>query len=181
MYALRRSYVWHFSDYSELQLNLGNVPMRPCNDDPTSEKWCCGDSTSCCSAPEQVVQVPRLFAHAANASSTTRSSLSVTATSSNTATIIPARDREDPSLGGGAIAGIVVGVVGGTGSLLLAAFWILKRRRSLVADPAHHGMDYKAYYAHEVDAVTPPVEVADGWDTSHELGSGERSRTHELA
>lgn len=145
--------------------------MTPCGGDPKSEQWCCGNSDSCCDRTG-VVQVPSLFQHAVNTSSTLPPSSSATAQSASNAasqssTNAPAQSSANgaattsggSSLGGGAIAGIILGVVAGILLFLVAGFLIMKKRRKSVAGPTLHGFDQKVYYAHEVDSEPEPVEA----------------------
>jgi hypothetical protein len=161
--------------------------MTPCGGDPKSEQWCCGNSDSCCDKTG-VVQVPSLFQHAVESSSTLLASSSATGQYASSApnqsstnaptqsnTIGAAQTNRGSSLGGGAIAGIVVGAIAGILLFLVAGFLIMKKRKS-VADPPNqgfepkpHGFDQKVYYAHEVDSEPEPVEAPEG------------ARRHELA
>lgn len=152
--------------------------MTPCNDDPRSETWCCGESKACCGTLKGIQQLPLRFNHAViNSSSTALPSSSATATS----TSIPAKQSESSSLGGGAIAGIVIGAIAGIAVLLAVAFVVLKRRRRRsgtllesdpVLQPSYH--DAKTYYAHEAEGTTPPVEAPAGQSYAYELGTDAR-------
>jgi hypothetical protein len=159
--------------------------MTPCNDDPRSETWCCGDSKQCCGTLKGIQEVPLRFNHGVeNATSSGPSSSSLSATATNTSTPTPGTTN-DSSLGGGAIAGIVIGAVAGFALVLSAAFLILKRRRSDSAgsepmlEPAYR--DAKTYYGYVADAVTPPIEAPDSRGQFHELATEGPSRACELA
>lgn len=158
--------------------------MTPCNDDPRSETWCCGDSKQCCGTLKGIQEVPLRFNHGVgNATLSNSSSTSAAATGTSTGAATPASN--DSALGGGAIAGIVIGAFAGIVLVLSAAFLILKRRKrdstgtELILGPAYR--DSKTYYGHEADVVTPPVEAPDGRGQFHELATEGPSRTSELA
>jgi hypothetical protein len=159
--------------------------MTPCNDDPRSETWCCGDSKQCCGTLKGIQEVPLRFNHGVGNATSSASSATGTSTNTNTSTL-PGGATDESSLGGGVIAGIVIGAIAGIALVLSAAFLIIKRRRrdsagtEPILGPAYR--DSKTYYGHDADGMTPPVEAPDGREQFHELDSSAGlSRACELA
>ncbi|KAF1836905.1 hypothetical protein BDW02DRAFT_203718 [Decorospora gaudefroyi] len=111
--------------------------MIPCNGRPDSEKWCCGQSTSCCDDPDSpdLVILPQTLGGTISPSSSTRSSSRSTRTSAydytstTSASSSSSSDDDDEGLSAGALAGIVVGAVAGVALLAAAIFFALRARK----------------------------------------------------
>ena len=118
--------------------------MTPCDGKPTSDTWCCGDTTDCCG---KVGEIKVAATVGATATSSSSSSSSPSSTSS-TATFTPTGDApftsptpspsSEPSksskISGGAIAGAAIG---GTAALLIVfgAGYLIARRRKQQKTP----------------------------------------------
>ena len=127
--------------------------MVPCDGTATSDRWCCGTSTNCCTSNFGVVQLAQVLggtlSSVVRSASTTLSSTPTTlssAASSNAATtgVSTSPASTDPASGsnpstssssdsgsgsklsGGAIAGIVIGALAGV-ALLAAAIFFARR------------------------------------------------------
>lgn len=115
--------------------------ITPCDGTKNSTKWCCGASTDCCSGDSDIKPVELAQILGAVSSSVVSGSASATssatpiasqASASGTASAAPAAANSESSgskgLGGGAIAGIVVGALAGLA--LIAATLFFARRAS---------------------------------------------------
>lgn len=109
--------------------------ITPCDGTKNSTKWCCGASTDCCSGDSTTKPVQLAQILGAVSSSVISSSASTTATASQSsasgsASAAPAAGNTDGSgskgLGGGAIAGIVIGALAGV-ALIAAALFFARR------------------------------------------------------
>jgi predicted lipid-binding transport protein (Tim44 family) len=143
--------------------------MTPCNEDPKSEKWCCGDSDDCClSSP---ITVAAKFNAGKPSSSPTSAS-----TPSSPQTSQPSSGSAS-SLGGGAIAGIVVGAIAGIALLLSAGFLIMRKRKRAPSSYKAHGHpaseplthDNEYYHVQDAKHIPPMAEAPAGQSNTHEL------------
>ena len=156
--------------------------MTPCSrDQGDSDRWCCGDSTACCSSNVGVVMLAQVMGgivsssvpSGINSASQTASSALVSSNlnsaSETTASILPTgtealatasaaheETEEGSGLPGGAIAGIVAGIVAGTvaGLALLAAAIFFARRASKYkrqATISKYAEPLSAYPSHHPD------------------------------
>ncbi|KAF2792956.1 hypothetical protein K505DRAFT_418116 [Melanomma pulvis-pyrius CBS 109.77] len=151
------------------------VQLTPCDGTSTSEKWCCGDTTSCCS-PEnayKAVYIPRNF------SSSAAHGLPPTPTPNTTSSVTPSvtPNPQGKKLTNGAKAGIVLGTIIGAILFLALGFFLgflgrrlLKKTAKTTKPPAEIGSesihDIHAY-RFEAESKRPSF--------SHELGD-RRSR-----
>ncbi|PVH91266.1 hypothetical protein DM02DRAFT_664172 [Periconia macrospinosa] len=122
----------------------GGARMTPCDGTPTSKKWCCGDSSSCCTNNIGVVELPDKFVGRAIFSSASASSSSSTPASSPSASTSPpstlnTTGQSQPAssappppptsatgLSIGAKAGIAIGAILGVLLLLGILFFVRK-------------------------------------------------------
>ncbi|KAJ5743548.1 hypothetical protein N7533_008418 [Penicillium manginii] len=126
----------------------GNSQITPCGGSKNAEKWCCGNSTSCCGTGDEVI-VPTINIYAATSTSTstiaststantttqsTSYSTSTTASTSNstlTSTPKSSSEPDSPGLSIGAKAGVGVGVSAGAIALIgLLAFFLRRRGKN---------------------------------------------------
>ncbi|KAL6705606.1 hypothetical protein ACN47E_006553 [Coniothyrium glycines] len=111
--------------------------LTPCDNTSTSERWCCGDTTECCSegSKEKAVIIPRslgVFLSSASAAATASSSGAVLEPSKS-----PAPDNPNGSRGRNIGLGVGVGV--GALLLLLAGFWLFLRHKKRARSPLRGG------------------------------------------
>ena len=161
------------------QVNRGNVRMTPCDGTSESATWCCGSSRDCCSASGgSRVSLSANFTWGSTSSSSTptpsltqnpsstqnsssKQNPSSTQTRSSTQTSNSAQasqTRRRAALSGGAIAGIVVGVL--TVVALCVGYVIWKRKTSSDDHETEAtfveelpAQEQKVYYMHEADAA----------------------------
>ncbi|KZM18430.1 uncharacterized protein EKO05_0001324 [Ascochyta rabiei] len=134
---------------------FGNTALTPCDGTATSDRWCCGGKTDCCTSNVGVVQLAQVlggslssivsasrsstipssaesFRAAATESSTSPASADASSTPSSTGAASGPNSSSSSSSGsgsklsGGAIAGIVIGALAGV-ALLAAAIFFARR------------------------------------------------------
>jgi hypothetical protein len=126
--------------------NTGNyeltAPITPCDGTSNSSKWCCGHNKDCCDSGAGVVLLEQVLGSVSSTVISPSSIASATLTSSQTSTSASATatntgDSGSSGLGGGAIAGIVIGAVAGL-ALVAAALFFARRasRKKKPQDPA---------------------------------------------
>lgn len=162
--------------------------ITPCDGTKNSTNWCCGDSTDCCSGdsntkPINLAQVLGAVSSSVVSPSASATSSTPTASQSSTSATPTAATNSSLSssgLGGGAIAGIVIGALAGLA--LIAAVLFFWRRASrkkagyaapAIADHSHpveapagspgagrQEMSSTVKYAHVAEmAGSPPSEL----------------------
>lgn len=123
----------------------GITEVMSCDGTATSERWCCGTSTDCCSTNVGVVTLKQIFGDKSSTSSASASSIlnSFTSTSS-TSTAVPSQTTSSATAGeentktsapessmrknnAGVIAGAVIATAVGV-AVLLAGFYFTRRR-----------------------------------------------------
>ncbi|KAJ4983949.1 hypothetical protein SVAN01_10570 [Stagonosporopsis vannaccii] len=130
--------------------------ITPCDGTATSSRWCCGDTRGCCNSNTGVVLLEQVLGQVSSsvisfsssatspAASTPSSSQSSTSAASSAAASSSPTDTNNPNsassgLGGGAIAGIVIGAIAGL-ALIAAALYFARRasqkKRSNTSDEA---------------------------------------------
>jgi hypothetical protein len=114
------------------------MEMTPCDGTAKSEKWCCGNSRTCCSSSP--VSIAALFKAQSRLSSSSASSTSSTSTArtSSTTPSPSAQPSSSPSasssLSDVTIVGIVIGAIAAL-VLFFTAGFVVARKRKLAADP----------------------------------------------
>ena len=112
--------------------------MTPCSGKADSEKWCCGDTNACCESGVGVVKIAQVFGRevevlssVASAASRSRSSSSMVAASTpSSLSGIQGKKSEQEGLGGGVIAGSVIGALAGLAVLAAVVLFGLRRRKN---------------------------------------------------
>ncbi|ORY08581.1 hypothetical protein BCR34DRAFT_391822 [Clohesyomyces aquaticus] len=113
----------------------GNMYMTPCDGNPTSEKWCCGNKTDCCNTDRAITLAAKFQAGGSSSSTSISSSLFATApgsfvTTTATGSATNTSDtRQGASKGGlstDAKACIGVGAVAGALILLGLGFFVAR-------------------------------------------------------
>ncbi|CAO2648156.1 Nn.00g090780.m01.CDS01 [Neocucurbitaria sp. VM-36] len=140
-------------------INAGDVMMTPCDGTPTSENWCCGNSTDCCTS--NFIVVAKSFGTNGNETSSitsltvSSSTMPPTLPSSNVSTSNNGQSRLD----GGAIAGTVIGIVASLVLVFVAGFACAKKRqatRNVVPEIVDETKDTNTYNASH--AVADPSD-----------------------
>ncbi|KAF2833468.1 hypothetical protein CC86DRAFT_311307 [Ophiobolus disseminans] len=167
----------------------GNAALTACSGKADSEEWCCGaNNKDCCSSGVGRFTLPQKFRGAISASImssqtntlATSPASSASPTGTNSAASLLPTPAAQSSLGGGAIAGIVIGALAGIALLAAAIFFALRARRykematsSSYSPPVHEAPVYEKYTPqHTYQHVSPgPVEMAQPSDPV-ELPSG---------
>ncbi|KAJ8115058.1 hypothetical protein OPT61_g3204 [Boeremia exigua] len=120
--------------------------ITPCDGTATSSRWCCGDTRGCCDSNSGVVLLEQVLGQVSSSvisSSSSRTlSSAPTPTSSQVAISGPPTETSSASsdssgLGGGAIAGIVVGAIAGLALVVAGALFFARRasrKRKLVEE-----------------------------------------------
>lgn len=110
----------------------GATRMTPCDstNPANSTRWCCGDSTSCCTNAIGYVELPKSFVgHAISSTTTSTGTSSTTSSASSSSSSAPSQTPApsgDSGLTTGAKAGIGVGVSAAAIALVGAAFFLRK-------------------------------------------------------
>ena len=111
---------------------IGKTQVVPCDGTATSERWCCGTSTDCCTTNKGVVTLEQVFegnsSTTVSATSSQSSTPSGTSTSATSVETIASVEPRSHGLPGGVIAGIVISIV--VGLAMLLATIVLARRSS---------------------------------------------------
>jgi len=124
----------------EYRLDGGSAQITPCNGSSTSERWCCGSKTTCCTNNIDVIELPATFNGKAVTVSNKLASTRTTSTGTSTPTAVTTSTNTSPTgssmsqstqsekigLSSGAKAGIGVGVTLGVLALVGAAFFVFK-------------------------------------------------------
>jgi hypothetical protein len=157
--------------------NLGNTQVTSCNGRADGDRWCCGDSTACCGSGVGLVRLAQIFggvvssasssgsmSTAISSSSTTLSSLSLSSSaasstsssSSSTPISDPATSthktkKKKSSLGAGAIAGIVIGVLALLALLGVLVFFVLRSNKHKKAAQQNNQLQHGAGPVTEID------------------------------
>lgn len=166
--------------------------MTPCDDTANSTRWCCGTNKDCCAGDIGVETLAQTFLGAI-ATSTSVLSLPASSTASIatsptslsfSSTGLANQSQQSTTLSGGAIAGIVIGVVAGLALIGAAWFLIARRRRSAgppppaYAEEAHHPIAApKTQYAYEADGASQQVFEVSAANTKDHDG---RARVYEM-
>lgn len=137
--------------------------ITPCDGTKNSTKWCCGASTDCCSGdgdvkPVELAQilgavsssVGSVSASATSSATSTGPQASASGAASSAPTAATTENSGSKGLGGGAIAGIVIGALAGLG--LIAAALFFARRASQTKKKAGYGPPPGAEHARPVEA-----------------------------
>lgn len=167
-----------------------SVQLTPCDGTATSEKWCCGDSTDCCSAgfEYKALYIPQKLSNTSSAQSLYSAQAQNQTTTSNS-TSIPPPVEPAKGLSGGAKAGIGIGAVLGVLVSLAAGFfagYTAKRHWKRLGDSKdvrvelgganQHGANGSQY---EPKASVYASHELNG-SRAHEIGGGQHM-IHELA
>ena len=107
------------------------APITPCDGTANSSRWCCGHDKDCCNSGAGVVLLEQVLGSVSSTVVSSSSIASATSTPSQTsappsATATNTGDSGSSDLGGGAIAGIVIGAVAGL-ALVAAALFFARR------------------------------------------------------
>ncbi|KAF2737742.1 hypothetical protein EJ04DRAFT_95922 [Polyplosphaeria fusca] len=142
---------------------IGNVRMTPCDGTSTSERWCCGDSISCCGVDNNVnlqIVAATLGAPTTTAISSlplpSASSTSIIPTSSTTNVPSAASSSE---LSTGAKAGIGVCAAVGAIGLFIAGYFFARRKGAHRAQPDDKPYTDTVFYARMEEKFAPLGEM----------------------
>jgi hypothetical protein len=164
----------------------GSAQITPCDGSNTSERWCCGSKTTCCTNNIDVIELPAVFNGRAVTLSNKPASTRTTSTGTSTPAAVTTSSNTSPSsssasqsaqsekkgLSSGAKAGIGVGVTLGVFALFGAAFFVFKalswRKKGRMADANASGENSyppsyppdKYQHVESLSAESAPVELA---------------------
>lgn len=179
----------------------GGTRVTPCNGKADSERWCCGDTSACCTSNVGVVKLAQIFGQVVELSSSVgvsssmsvsvsgvRSSPSTVATPSSPGAAQGEQGGEEEGLNGGVIAGVVIGSLAGLAVLTAVVLFALRRKKNgrsgrldfaegSVAPPQYRQHEELRYEKDEDNQVAemeqPRSELAGGIGGVHEKADNE--------
>lgn len=167
--------------------------MTPCDGTANSTRWCCGENVECCAGDIGVETLAQTFMGMLPSATLTPLFSTTASTSSSVAAAnpsgsgltAPTNSKTSSTFSAGAIAGIVIGALTVVALIVVAWFFLARRRRSAFSGtPTYveggHGAGAEApktSYHHEADGAETQVSEVSAANTKDHDG---RTRVFEM-